>query len=160
MSKTKIRMYLDIVLFISFVIVNMPQFTGIALHEWLSFIFIPIIMAHIVLDWDWVVSITKRFFKKVPREIRFNYVFNFLLFFLMVTVIFSGILISEEALPFMGFTIEINEFWLGLHEGSANFLMILIGVHLAMHWKWIVSTTNRYIFKHNGNRIASARKGN
>ena len=147
MSKTKIRMYLDIVLFISFVIVNMPQFTGIGLHEWLSFIFIPIILAHIVLDWQWIVSISKRFFSNLKGEIRFNYVLNFLLFFLMVAVIFSGILISEVALPFLGIPIVINAFWIGLHDASANLLMITVGIHLAMHWKWIVSTTKRYLFK-------------
>lgn len=158
MNKTKFRMYLDIVLFTSFVIVNMPQFTGIALHEWLSFVFLPIIVVHVVLDWQWIVNITKRFFTRIKGEIRFNYILNFLLFFLMVTVIFSGILISQEALPFMGISVTISPYWASLHEMAANLLMLTIGIHLAMHWKWIINTTSRYLFRRDGSKIA-AEKG-
>jgi len=160
MNKTKTRMYLDIILFVSFVIVNMPQFTGITLHEWLSFVFIPIIMTHLVLNWKWIVSITRRFFTNINGEIRFNYVLNFLLFLLMVTVIFSGILISEEALPLLGFTIVINAFWVTLHEMSANLLMLMMGIHIAMHWKWIISTSNRYLFKRETRKLLETQGGN
>lgn len=159
MSKTKFQMYLDMGLFVSLFLVNMPQFTGIALHEWLSFVFIPVILAHVVLDWKWIVNVTKRFVKNLKGELRFNYILDIALFILMVTVIFSGILISEEALPFFGFTIVINAFWVDLHAASANFLMITMGIHLAMHWKWIVSTTNRYLFKRNAYSTSIAHKG-
>lgn len=155
MSKTKFQMFLDIGLFASFFIVNMPQVTGIAIHEWLSFAFIPVILIHVVLNWKWIVNVTKRFIKKLQGELRFNYILDIALFILMVTVIFSGILISEEALPFLGFTTVINAFWVGLHSMSTNLLIIGMGIHLAMHWKWIVSTTNRYLFKRNKPATAS-----
>lgn len=158
MNKTKFRMYLDIGLFASFFIINMPQFTGITLHEWLSLVFLPVILVHIVLGWEWIISITKRFFTQLKGEVRFNYILNFLLFFFMVIVMFSGILISEEALPFLGILIKVNRSWVMLHEMSANLLMLTIGIHLAMHWKWIVNTTNRYLFGRNQSKI-TAEKG-
>lgn len=160
MSKTKIQMYLDIGLFASFFIVNMPQFTGIAIHEWLSFAFMPVILLHVVLNWKWIVNATTRFIKCLKGEVRFNYILDIALFILMVMVIFSGILISKEALPFLGFTIVINTFWVSLHSMSANLLMITMGIHLAMHWKWIVSTTNRYLFKRNAYSTSTAQESN
>lgn len=31
-----------------------PQTTGIPFHEWFTVVFIPIFIAHIVLDWAWI----------------------------------------------------------------------------------------------------------
>ena len=160
MSKTKFRMVLDMILFGSFVVVNLPYFTGIALHEWLSFVFVPIILAHIVVDWQWIVSVTKGFFGSLKGEIRFNYVLNFLLFFLMVTVMFSGILISQESLPSMGIPVVAGEFWNTLHAVSAHLLVFVIGIHLAMHWKWIVNTTTRYLFRTSRSKIVAGTGAN
>lgn len=145
MSKTKIRLYLDISLFVSFFFLNAPQFTGITLHEWASFVFIPAVILHILLDWKWIVSITKRIFKKLNGEIRFNYILDMLLFFFMTSMIVSGILISEETLPSLGIHIQIDPFWTAFHALSANLLMAIVGIHLALHWKWIVNNTKRYI---------------
>ena len=39
---------------------------GIPVHEWASFIFIIPLMIHIILDWNWVVSVTKRMFGRLP----------------------------------------------------------------------------------------------
>ena len=40
MGTNKLKLYADIVLFVSFVAVNIPQSTGVPFHEWLSFLFI------------------------------------------------------------------------------------------------------------------------
>lgn len=147
MSSNKLKLYVDIVLFIGFVFVNIPQATGIALHEWASFIFIVPLLIHILLDWKWVVSVTKRMFGKLPGEVRFNHIWDLLIFIMMVLALFTGTIISEAALPALGIHVTIDPFWSGMHDLTANLLMIMIGVHLAMHWGWIVSSFKRYIWR-------------
>jgi hypothetical protein len=55
--------------------------------------------------------------------------------------------VSEAALPALGIHLEIDPFWRSIHTGMANLLMLMFGVHLTMHWKWIVSNFRRYVLK-------------
>jgi len=59
----------------------------------------------------------------------------------------SGILISEVALPSMGITLPMGIAWRRLHDMSANIGLILLGVHTALHWSWIVTTFNKYLIQ-------------
>ena len=111
MSLTKKKLLVDIAVFIVFAIVSAPQSTGIAIHEWLSIIFIAPIITHLLLNWNWIVKVTTRMFKKLPGETRFNYIWDFALFIMMVLVMVSGILVSESALPTLGIVVFIDPFW-------------------------------------------------
>ena len=88
-----------------------------------------------------------RFFKKQPGKTRFNYIWDALLFILGTVVFFSGVLVSEAALPFLGLPIEIDPFWSSMHDLTSNLFLVLLGVHLAMHWKWFLDALNRYILR-------------
>jgi hypothetical protein len=147
MSANQIKLYTDIVLFTAFVLVNIPQATGIPFHEWISFLFIIPLLLHILLDWKWVVNVTLRIFKKLPGEVRFNHIWDLLIFIMMVFALFTGVVISEAALPAVGIHVTIDPFWSAMHDISANLLMILIGIHLAMHWNWIVSMFKHYVLR-------------
>ena len=96
MSSRQIKLYVDIFLFIGFVLVNIPQATGIPIHEWASFLFIVPLMVHILLDWKWVVSVTKRMFGKLPGEVRFNHIWDLIIFIMMVLALFTGTIISDQ----------------------------------------------------------------
>ena len=37
--------------------------------------------------------------------------------------------------------------WRGLHSLTANLSLVLIGAHVALHWRWIVETIKRYVFR-------------
>ena len=147
MSSTQVRLWIDVVFFIGMVLVLAPQATGIVIHEWASFLIIIPFFLHLILDWKWIVNTTKRLFSRVKGEVRFNYVLDWLLFFLFVTATFTGVVISEAALPALGFEITIDPFWSSLHDISANLLMVIIGIHLAMHWKWIVTNVKKYVLR-------------
>lgn len=146
-SLTQIKLYVDIFLLIGFILVNMPQSTGIPVHEWVSFLFILPLILHILLDWKWVVSVTKRMFGRLPGEVRVNHILDLVIFIMMVLAMFTGTIISEAALPTIGINFTIDPFWQSMHDLTANLTMLLIGIHLAMHWSWIKSAFNRYIFK-------------
>ncbi|MDM8520128.1 DUF4405 domain-containing protein [Anaerolineales bacterium HSG6] len=144
-SSNQIKLYADIILLTAFILTNVPHATGIPLHEWISILFIIPILVHILLDWKWVVNVTKRMFKRLPGEVRFNHIWDLLIFIMMVFVLLNGFLISEAALPALGIHVTIDPFWSAMHNQSANLLMVMVGVHLAMHWSWIVSMIKRYV---------------
>lgn len=156
MSSNQQKLYVDIFLFISFVIVNIPQATGIPFHEWASVLFIVPLLVHILLDWGWIVNITKRMFGKLPGEVRFNHIFDLVIFIMMTLALMTGFVISEAALPAIGIHVVIDPFWSMMHDLTANLTMVLIGIHLAMHWKWIVNSCRRYFGRGAGSDSAGS----
>ncbi len=156
MSSTKLKLYVDSFLFVSFVLVNIPQATGVPFHEWASVLFIAPLLVHILLDWTWIMNITKRMFGKLPGEVRFNHIFDLVIFILMTLALMTGLVISEAALPAIGIHVAIDPFWSSMHDLTANLTMVLIGIHLAMHWKWIASSFKRYFGRGSGRKPAPA----
>jgi hypothetical protein len=146
-SITQFKLFLDLLVLALFIAVNIPQLTGLAGHEWVSFVFVAPFLVHLIMNWKWVVNVFARLFQKLPGETRFNQIWDLLLFIMMTLVVFSGTVVSEKALPALGIHIEIDPFWRSIHTGMANLLMLMFGVHLTMHWKWIVSNFRRYVLQ-------------
>ncbi|MCE7982793.1 MAG: DUF4405 domain-containing protein [Caldilinea sp. CFX5] len=145
LSPTTINYLIDIAIFVAFLVAMDPRSTGIALHEWLSIAFGAAIITHLLLHWSWLVGITQRFFGKITREARLNYLINLLFFIDMTIIIFSGIMISEAALPAVGITLAHSFAWRSLHELSANLALPILGLHVALHWRWLVNTTKHLV---------------
>ena len=103
------------------------------------------IATHLLLNWSWIVEVTRRFFGKARWSARVNYVLNTLLFVDMTLIIFTGLMISEAALPLLGIQVSHGGAWRRLHDLTANLGVLLIGLHLALHWHWIVNATKRLI---------------
>lgn len=131
------RVWLDIALFVGYVLLSAPQTTGIPFHEYFTVVFIPIFVSHIVLDWSWIARVFRRSDRTRSNEVRFNRVFDIVLFVGMVVVIYSGFLVSESILPDFGIDPASSSFWSSLHDASGNLLILLVGVHIAVHWPWI-----------------------
>ncbi len=144
MSKqNQTKLLLDIFTFTGFLVAMDPRASGIAIHEWLSLAVAGTIIIHLLLNWDWIAQLTARIFTTGLNGSRVNYVLNWLLFVDGIFIMLSGIMISESAMPLMGITLPQNFTWRGLHDLSANLSLVLMGLHLALHWTWIVSTFKR-----------------
>lgn len=144
LSPTVVNYLVDLTIFLAFLLAMDPRSTGIAIHEWLSIAFGAAIITHLLLHWSWLVGITRRFFGHVTTEARLNYILNFLFFIDMTVIIFTGIMISEAALPAVGITLAHSFAWRRLHDLSANLALPILGLHVALHWRWIVSTTKNF----------------
>lgn len=139
------RVWLDIALFVGYVLLSAPQTTGIPFHEYFTIVFIPIFISHIVLDWAWIARVFRRADRKRPAEVRFNRVFDLVLFVGMVAVIYSGFMISESVLPDFGIDPVATGFWTGLHDAGGNLLILGVGIHLALHWPWVKRNIKRIV---------------
>ncbi len=146
MSKqNRTKLLLDISAFVALLVVMDPRTSGIAIHEWLAIALGGAVVVHLLLNWNWIVELSKRLFTKGLNGARTNYILNWLLFIDGILIMLSGIMISETVVPALGLTLPMNFAWRGLHDLSANISMILMGLHITLHWNWIVSTTKRLV---------------
>lgn len=154
-SPSKTRGILDSIFFIVMLLALIPQSTGIVVHEWLSFLILIPFALHLIINWNWITSNSKNLFKSKKQKNKFDYFFNWLLYVAMLVVTVSGIVISEAALPSLGINVEITPFWTKIHNVSASLLIVLLGVHIALHWKWIVKTYKKINFRTDFHHIKS-----
>src|SRR5262245_22136139 len=145
LNQTKINLAVDSGIFIGFLVAEAPHFTGMAVHEWLGIAFGAAIITHLLLHWQWIVTITRRFLSDIPRQARLNYLLNMLLFIDITLILYSGLMISRVALPFLGLSLRAGGTWRGIHTLTANLSLVLVGLHVALHWQWIVQAIKRYI---------------
>ena len=45
-----------------------------------------------------------------------------------------------------GIHFNINPFWTMIHNASATLFIVFLGIHLALHWKWIVTILKKLKF--------------
>ena len=143
-SPVKTNFLVDIAIFLAFLVALEPHLTGMTIHEWLGIAFGAAIVTHLVLHWKWLVATTKRFVGRLPGNTRLNYILNALFFINMTVLIFTGLMISETALPALGIQLGQGGSFQRLHTLTADWALYLLALHVALHWRWIVTTTNRY----------------
>ena len=127
-------------------VVNVP-FTGLAIHEWLGVLIGVGFTAHLLQHAEWIVTTTRRFMTASSLQNRFNYLLMIGLFAGFASIIVSGLLISEIALPWIGVTPNGGTFWLWLHLGSVGWVIWLTAIHIATNWRWIAHAADRLIFR-------------
>lgn len=140
----KVNLFLDLGLALAFVIEMEEHFTGLQNHELLGLGFAALFTIHLILHWKWVVNIVRHFFKRLFHESRFNFILNLSLLIALLVVTVSGIAISRTlGLTFSGVDHQSME---RIHKLGSQFVLILVGLHVAMHWKWIADHAWKYLF--------------
>ena len=143
LARTRLDFWLDALLLVAFTLAYSLGFTGIAAHEWLGIGLGVVLLVHLTLHWDWVVRTTQKLLRRGGRE-RFIWLVNLLLLVCMTLCIASGILISEVALPYLGITLPASFFWRQMHDTTATLTLILVPIHAALRWRWIVGVARRF----------------
>lgn len=146
-SLQKFRYVMDIVLLVSFMLVSAPQAAGVPLHEWFSLFFIIPFSIHLLLHWDWIQRSFNRLVSNISGRERFNIVWDYLIYLMMLLVFVSGFLVSVALLPALNLSLNIQDFWSKIHHDSATIIMPMLGVHLALNFGWIVKLSKRMFVK-------------
>ena len=143
--RTQLDFWLDLVLLIAFTLDYSFQFTGLSIHEWIGLGFGAALLFHVTLHWDWVLRTTKRLFGRLAERERVRWIVDFALLFVMTLCVASGMLISQSALPAIGWSPAGGAFWTGLHTTSADVTVALVGLHVALSWRWCLTVGRRMI---------------
>lgn len=141
----KTNLTLDITIFTAFLAVANPSLTGMTVHEWLALAFAAAIITHLLFHWNWLVTMTKQFFKKLFHQSRLNYVVDALFFISMTTAMLSGLLISKSVMSTLGIQLNASHGWESIHKLAADTSLIMLGLHFALHFKWVVANLKRYL---------------
>jgi cytochrome b561 len=144
--RLKITLWLDETLLISICALQTVRFTGLVLHEWLGLAMVGMVLAHLLLAWSWIASQSRRFFTLQSIRARINYLLNLSLFAAVTAVIFSGILISQKAIPALTArkaAPDMDWRWDTLHNQFSETVLMLVGFHLAINWEWVLAAGQR-----------------
>lgn len=147
LSETLKNFWLDIVLFLAFIIDWNLRLTGLAIHEWLGIALGVLLVYHLLVHWAWIVAVGRRLAGRLPALERLKALLDILLFVNMVILIASGLLISEVALRQLGIHAEAGFVWRRLHTLTADWILWLMGLHLAFNWRWITNALKRYLWQ-------------
>jgi hypothetical protein len=142
---TKKKLILDLSMFGAFLAVSNPHLTGMSIHEWLGVSLIATLITHLLFNWEWIVNVSRTFFKKLWHQSRLNFVVDSAFFIVMTGVLFSGLMISESVLPTLGIQLDVSRSWKSIHTMLSDASVILLSLHFALHWKWVVTNVGRYI---------------
>ncbi len=140
--RLKVVFLLDAVLLVVFCALQTLHFTGLVLHEWLGLGVLPLILIHLLLAWSWIAAETRRFLTSQSTRARVNYLLNLSLFAAVTAATYSGILISQSAIPALTrvkAATELDYKWDKLHSDFAVVVVILTGLHLAINWDWALA---------------------
>ncbi|MFD0825439.1 DUF4405 domain-containing protein [Neobacillus sp. M.A.Huq-85] len=139
MKKNYTRIVLDLLMAITFVLLMDPRvLNGLPFHEVAGLVIGVAILTHIGLNYRWVINTTKKIFDpKLPKKTKFSYLLNILLLISMATVIITGILISRIVFPSLA--VQGGHSIRGIHSFSADATLALVGLHVGVHWQWVMS---------------------
>ncbi|HSY37220.1 MAG TPA: DUF4405 domain-containing protein [Acidobacteriaceae bacterium] len=144
--RLKFMFWLDAILFASVCALQTLHFTGLILHEWLGLAIVPLILLHLLLAWSWIAAETRRFFTSQSVRARVNYLLNLGLFAAVTATTYSGILISQKAIPAIMHSTPapyMDWTWDRIHTWVADIVVILVGLHLAVNWDWALAAAQR-----------------
>lgn len=141
----KNNLILDITIFTAFLAVANPSLTGMTVHEWLALAFGAAIITHLLFHWNWLVTVTKQFYRKLFHKSRLNYIVDALFFISMTATMLSGLLISKSVMSTLGIQLNASHGWESIHRLASDTSLFMLGLHFALHFNWVLANLKRYL---------------
>ena len=162
MNKTKRNFWLDEAILIAFLITAItgfvlwrviPHESGIAIlglsrSVWITFhissgiVSLAGVVLHVAWHWNWLKSLRGRPLSGMSEKLRTNRIVNRIMWITYIAASVSGALAWAMHFGNGSYVVTVPD---RLHMVVGLAWIFLVTVHLALHRKWIVSTTQRYI---------------
>lgn len=139
------KFFLSLSLTIVFLLLMDPRsFYGLEFHEWAGLIIGVFFILHKILNWSWIKKVTIFFFTNTTGRARLNYILDVFLLAGLTLMILSGIAIART-IDFSWLDLGgTRTFWRVMHTSSSFITLALFGIHLGLHWNWVL---HRFNFK-------------
>lgn len=138
MLKRKLKLILDVVMYVLFIILMGYHITGSKIHEILGVITFLIFIIHNVINYKWYKTIFKG---KYTLFRRIQVISNILLLISLTGMIVSGVMISGHVFSFLN--LKTTMFGRELHMVSTSWGFILMSIHLGFHIGILIRKLNK-----------------
>lgn len=146
-----VKFILDVCMAILFTLLFKKMLFGMKFHEIAGLVIGGVVLVHCALNFKWIKAITKKLFNKnMALRTRMMYLLDLLLLIDVAVIILSGIFISKVVFP--NLRLESIPSLKGIHISASYILLMIIGIHLGLHWNWVMSIFKK-IFKIPQNNI-------
>ena len=136
----KRKIFLDILMSAVMLCLLNTNITGLLLHEILGIGIFVLFLVHKVFNFKWILAVTRNLFKKtLQKKARMFYILDVTLLVLAALNVITGLLISTQILT--DFSVGDPALTSFLHHVFAYALLAALGVHVGLHWKFIVLAT-------------------
>lgn len=144
MRKNILKISLDAVMAALLVLLANSHAISLVFHEIAGLFLFGLFIIHCLLNRKWVISITANFFSKsIAPRVRFGYIVDLLLLVSFVLIIISGISTSQVLFPSMA---QVKDSpWRSVHHFCAALSLILVGIHLGLHWNFVTGMFKKAI---------------
>lgn len=132
------RLSLDLVMTALILLEFAYRLTGSTVHELIGVSLLTLLVIHGAWNWRWLAALCKG--RYAARRVASTTI-NALLLTAALLMVASGVLNSE--LLFSLTQVDLDLLPRELHTAAAYGVLILIGVHLGMHWKMIMAETGK-----------------
>lgn len=136
--KRKIKILIDVIMTILFIILMGYFVTGNKIHEILGTITFVLFILHHILNINWYKGIFKG---KYNFQRVFHLLTNLLLFISMIGMMVSGVIISSNVFSFLN--IPTTMFGRKLHMVSTSWGFVLMSIHVGLHLGAILGKLNK-----------------
>jgi len=142
-KKNLVRIILDSVMIVLLVLMYQARVVSLSFHEIGGLAACGLFVIHNGINRKWIAGVTKRLFTRpLPLKTRVGYAVDLLLLVSTVSIALSGIMISRTVL--VNIYGDVG-FWRPLHYSASAVALILVGVHLGLHWSFIRSMFTRLV---------------
>jgi len=132
------RLSIDTAMLVLMLLQMTYQLTGNLLHELFGILTFILFIVHHILNLRWYKALAKG--KYDIRRI-LNTTINMLLLAVMIILMVTSIMISRDIFALLG--IKIGFIARQFHTFAANWGLVLMSVHLGMHWKMIIGAVKK-----------------
>ena len=138
MKKNTFKIIFDVVMTFGIVLLYKKNVLGLGFHELAGIAICVLFIVHNLINRKWIAAVTKNLFSKTtPVKTRIEYIVDVLLCLAFLGVLITGIGISKTYLSALAFLGNKGKIWHFFFSGCA---LILTGIHVGLHWKWISGT--------------------
>jgi len=146
----KINWWVDVILFVGFILAFLLEVTGLSLHQWGGLFICLLAGYHLLRHWKWITAMLPRFFKSGLSSQRLRFFVDLFLMLGFEIILLTGLMISTW------FALSLTDYLLvrNFHVLASIASLGLLVLKVSLHARWIISSM-RKIFQKPAPRQAS-----
>lgn len=134
-NKNWLKIILDCIMAILLILMYNKRVISMSFHEVGGLFVCGLFIIHTFINWKWVKGVTSKLFsKQLPLKTKISWIINFLLLLCTLFIALSGIMISKTIFTSIGTS---SMFFKIGHQVIPAYMLILIGLHVGLHWTFI-----------------------